>query len=205
MRIFNDFPRVTGGVPLVFMAAFLAVLPVSSMADEVTDSIKEATDAYEQGDHTGAIENLNYAVQLIQQQKGKALESLLPAAPDGWTAGDAESTAVGAAMFGGGVTAERRYTKGDSSISVQIVTDSPMLQGMMALFTNPMFASSSGGKMEKVAGQKVISSYDSTKQGGDYKIAVANRFLVTVTGDKVSKDEMDAFVEGIDFDAMEKS
>nr|HPQ97630.1 hypothetical protein [Thiolinea sp.] len=176
-----------------------------SAADEVTDSIKEATDAYEQGDHTSAIENLNYAVQLIQQQKGKALEALLPEAPDGWSAEEAESTAVGAAMFGGGVTAERRYTRGDSSISVQIVTDSPMLQGMMALFTNPMFAASNGGKMEKVAGQKVISSYDSSKQGGDYKIAVANRFLVTVTGDKVSKEDMETFVKGIDFDAMEKS
>lgn len=194
-----------------FRASVLAVacFAVSTFAapiqaDDVTDSIKEASEAYEKGDHNAAVASLNDAVQLIQQMKGKTLEGLLPAALEGWTAAAAESTAVGAAMFGGGVTAERRYTKGDSSVSVQIVTDSPMLQGMMALFTNPMFASSSGGKMEKVAGQKVISTYEEANQSGDFKIAVANRYLVTITGQKVTKDELKAYTEAIDFKQMKE-
>ncbi|SKA71078.1 hypothetical protein SAMN02745130_00777 [Thiothrix eikelboomii] len=172
-------------------------------ADDVTDSIQEASEAYAKGDNAKAIESLNYAVQLIQQAKAKNLEQLLPQPLSGWTANAAESTAVGAAMFGGGITVEKRYTKGDSSISIQIVTDSPMLQGMMALFANPMFATSSGGKLEKVAGQKAISTYDAANQGGDYQFAVANQYMVTVKGEKVSADEMAAYAEGIDFKKME--
>lgn len=172
-------------------------------ADDVTDSIQEATEAYAKGDNAKAIESLNTAVQLIQQAKAKNLEQLLPQAVSGWTAGQAESTAVGAAMFGGGITVEKRYTKGDSVISIQIVTDSPMLQGMMALFSNPMFATSSGGKLEKIAGQKVISTYDASNQSGEYQIAVANKYMITLKGEKVSAEEMNAYAEGIDFKKME--
>lgn len=186
-------------------ALVLSVVTVitSVQADDVTDSIQEASDAYAKGDNTKAIESLNTAVQLIQQAKAKSLEQLLPQAVSGWTAGQAESTAVGAAMFGGGITVEKRYTKGDSVISIQIVTDSPMLQGMMALFSNPMFATSSGGKLEKIAGQKVISTYDASNQSGEYQIAVANKYMITLKGEKVSAEEMNAYAEGIDFKKME--
>lgn len=188
-------------VGLLFLSVVASVHV--AQADEVTDSIQEATDAYAKGDNAKAIESLNYAVQLIQQAKAKNLEQLLPAPLSGWTAEKAESTAVGAAMFGGGITVEKRYTKGDSSINIQLVTDSPMLQGMMALFSNPMFATSAGGKLEKVAGQKVISTYDANNQSGEYQFAVANKYMITLKGEKVSAEEMKAYAEGIDFKKME--
>ncbi|HPY39948.1 MAG TPA: hypothetical protein PLM98_05485 [Thiolinea sp.] len=175
----------------------------SVQADDVTDSIQEATDAYAKGDKAKALESLNYAVQLIQQAKAQGLEALLPQPLTGWAAEKAESTAVGTAMFGGGITVDRRYTKGDGSVDIQIVTDSPMLQGMLTLFANPMFATASGGKLEKVAGQKVISTYDANTQSGEYQFAIANKYMVTVKGEKVSADEMKAYAEGIDFKKME--
>ena len=189
---------------LVAVLALSAIASFSSVqADDVTDSIQEASEAYAKGDHAKALEGLNYAVQLIQQAKAQGLEALLPQALAGWTAEKAESAAVGAAMFGGGITVDRRYTKGDSTINIQIVTDSPMLQGMLALFTNPMFATSSGGKLEKVAGQKAISTYNATNQGGDYQFVIANKYMVTVKGQKVTEADMKAYAEGIDFKKME--
>lgn len=182
---------------------FLSIATALVQADDVTDSIQEATEAYAKGDNAKAMESLNYAVQLIQQAKAKTLEALLPQPLSGWTAEKAESASVGAAMFGGGITIEKSYTRGDSKINIQIVTDSPMLQGMMALFTNPMFATSSGGKLEKVAGQKAISTYDATNQRGEYQFAVANKYMVTLKGEKVSADDMKAYAEGINFKKME--
>lgn len=181
----------------------LTLLVSSVQADDITDSIQEATDAYAKGDNSKAIESLNYAVQLLQQAKAKNLETLLPEPLSGWTAEKAESSAVGAAMFGGGITIDKRYSKGDSHINIQIVTDSPMLQGMLALFANPMFATSSGGKLEKVAGQKALSTYDPATQSGDYQFAVATKYMVTVKGEKASEDDMKAYAEGIDFKKME--
>ncbi|MEZ5476836.1 MAG: hypothetical protein R3E95_04920 [Thiolinea sp.] len=155
-----------------------AALPL--WADDVTDSIEEAKTAYADGDYAAAVENLNYAVQLLQQMKGEQLGKLLPEPLSGWEADEVESTAVGAAMFGGGLSAERTYRKDNSSVMIQVVTDSPMLQGMMAMFGNPMFAASSGGKMTKINGEKAIETYDRDGQDGGYKLMVDNRYLVTV-------------------------
>lgn len=181
------------------LALFMAVVSTSLLADDVTDSIQEATAAYESGDIATAVDSLNYAVQLLQQMKGASLAELLPEPLDGWSAEDAESASVGAAMFGGGLTAERSYRKDKSAVDIQIVTDSPMLQGMMAMFSNPMFAASSGGKMTKINGQKVILKYDQGSKDGEVQIMVKNRYMVTVSGDNVSEDELKAYVEAMDF------
>ncbi|PIE00387.1 MAG: hypothetical protein CSA79_03985 [Thiothrix nivea] len=181
------------------LALLLGVMSTPALADDVTDSIQEATKAYEAGDIAGAVEGLNYAVQLLQQMKGKVLAKLLPEPLEGWKAGEAESAAVGAAMFGGGLTAQRDYQKDKSRVKIQVVTDSPMLQGMMTMFSNPMFAASSGGKMTRINKQKAIVEYDSERQEGEIQIMVKNRYMVTVSGNKVSKDELKAYVDAIDF------
>ncbi|WP_028584963.1 outer membrane protein assembly factor BamD [Desulfogranum mediterraneum] len=167
-------------------------------ADEVEDVVKEAMEFYKQGDYSSAAGNLEYAAQLIRQKKGGQLESILPKALPGWTAEDASSQAMGAAMFGGGVTAERSFAKGDSRVTVQIVTDSPMLQGLMMLFSNPAYAMADGGKLERINGQKAIVKYGESGRDGDIKMIIANRFLVSVEGSQVSKDDLKAYAKGID-------
>lgn len=189
---------VSGGLSLL-----LAVMSAPVLADDVTDSIEEATKAYEDGDVATAVESLNYAVQLLQQMKGDALAKLLPEPLDGWAAGAAESTAVGAAMLGGGLTAERTYTKDKSRVSIQIVADSPMLQGVMAMFSNPMFATSSGGKMIKVNKQKAILKLDESGKGGEIQMMVNNRYMITLDGNQVSEEELLEYAGAIDFSKFE--
>jgi hypothetical protein len=186
---------ISAGMVLMLLAGIV-------YADEVEDSVKEAMEYYTEGDFSSAAGSLEYAAQLIRQKKGGELESFLPQPLPGWTAQDASSQAMGAAMFGGGVTAERAFTKGDSNVTVQIVTDSPMLQGMMMMFTNPMFAASDGGKLEKINRQKAIVKYTDGTRQGDIKIMVANRFLIMVEGQDVTKDDLKAYAGAIDFKKM---
>jgi hypothetical protein len=182
------------------LAAFVLVTTASvALADDVSDSVNEALQLYKDGKFSEAVNSLNYASQLIQQKKGASLEAVLPAALAGWTAEDATSQAAGAAMFGGGVTAERRYTKDTSSVKIQVVTDSPMLQAVMMMMSNPMFATSDGGKMETIGGQKAIVKVDNANKSGQVQIVVANRFLVTVEGEEITKDDITAYAKAIDF------
>lgn len=183
------------------LAAFILVTTTASvaLADDVSDSINEALQLYKDGKFSEAVNSLNYASQLIQQKKGASLEAVLPAALAGWTAEDATSQAAGAAMFGGGVTAERRYTKDTSSVKIQVVTDSPMLQAVIMMMSNPMFATSDGGKMETIGGQKAIVKVDNANKSGQVQIVVANRFLVTVEGEEITKDDITAYAKAIDF------
>jgi hypothetical protein len=171
-------------------------------ADDVTDSINEALKYYNEGKYSDAVGSLNYAAQLIGQKKGGQLEEFLPKPLDGWTAEDPGSQAAGAAMFGGGVTAERRYAKDSASVHVQIVTDSPLLQGMMMMFTNPMFAASDGGKLEKIKGQKAIVKYSDSDKEGKIDIVVANRFLITIEGNDVMKADLEGYAKAVDYDKL---
>ena len=182
-------------------AAFLFMSVVSSpvLADEVTDSVNEALKQYSNGEFADAVQSLDYAAQLIRQKKGGQLEAFLPKPISGWKAEDAKSQAMGSAMFGGGVTAERSYVKGDSRVNVKIITDSPMMQGMMMMFSNPMMATSDGGKLEKINGERAIVKYSNENKDGNINIVIAGRFLITVDGNDVGRQDLIAFAQGIDF------
>jgi hypothetical protein len=184
---------------LVFLgAAAFALGSAPLRADDVTDSVDEAMKAYKDGDYAMAASSLDAAAQLIRQKRAESFARFLPDAPSGWTAEDATTGAAGAAMFGGGITAERRYTKGDASVSVKMVTDSPMMSAVMMMMNNPMFLSSGeNGKLERIKGQKALVKHDGEE--GEINIAVAGTLLVTIEGDGVSAAEMKAFAEAVDY------
>jgi hypothetical protein len=175
----------------------------AARADEVEDSIQEATKAYQAGDYQGATSSLEYAAQLVRQKRGGALQTALPQPLGGWTAEDAKAEAVSAMMFGGMTSAERVYRKGDASITVRILTDSPMLQGMMGFFTNPAMAAAAGIKMQRIGDQKAMVKYDPATKGGEVTIVVANRFMVTVEGDGAEQQDLLSYAGAIDFKKLQ--
>ena len=183
----------------IAIAVLLLTIPSFVYADDVTDSINEALDAYKEGEYSAAVDSLNYASQLINQKKGDSLSLLLPEPLDGWSSKSSKSQAMGAAMFGGGITAERKYVKGKNNVSIEIVADSPMMQSVMMMFSNPMYATSDGGKLEKIKRQKAIVKFDAENDRGDIKIVVANRFLVTIKGNKTTLADLKAYAEAIDY------
>jgi len=145
--------KARGLVAVLFCSMVFAGV---AYGDDVTDAINEALKNYKDGKLSEALNSLSYASQLIGQKKGGDLQSFLPQPLSGWSAEEATSQATGAAMLGGGISAERRYNKDSSSVTVQIFTDSPMLQGMMMMLQNPAVVGSDGGKMEKIAGERAI-------------------------------------------------
>src|SRR5690606_19661944 len=177
----------------IVSAIALSVVP--AFADEIEDSIKEGLSAYGTGDLTAAKQALDYASQLIAQKNAEGLGSLLPEALAGWTAEDVEQNAGGMAMFGGGIQAARKYTKGDDTVDLQIVGDSPLLATWMPMLANPAMAAAVG-KVAKIGNQRVLQTKD-----GQVILVVANRFLVTVDGSGTIDDKM-AYASAIDFEAL---
>ncbi len=174
------------------------------IADDISDTLNEAIKSYENGEYTIAVEDINYALQLIQQKKSEGLAAHLPEPLEGWSAKKVESSSAGSGIFGGGIGANREYKKGSSKIKIEILTDSPILQSMMGLFSNPMFAMSDGGKLERINRQKAIVKYKEERERGEITIIVAKRFLVKVEGTKVSEDDLKAYAKMINFKKLEK-
>ena len=172
----------------------------TARADDVSDQIDKAVAAYRAHDNQAAITALEAASNMLHQARADALKALLPVPPPGWTADPAETSAVSAAMLGGGTSATGTYHNGEQRVQVQITTDSPMLMGMAALLSSPM-AAASGVKTVTVGGRPL--SY--TANDNSYMTLVADKIMVKVDGSRDTPEPtLRGFVASIDFAAMEK-
>ena len=190
---------------IILMLAFTLSSQSLRAEDNVLSTIKEATRQYEAGDYSGSASNLDYAAQLVRQQKSERMKALLPEPLSGWEGKEASAQALGAAILGGGVTVSREYKKGNASVSVEIVSDSPVLQSVLMMVNNPMFAGAGGGKLETLKGQRAIVKYDSSKKSGELYIVVASRFVITIKGRQVVREDLLAYGEAIDYRVLEKN
>ncbi|HHB75661.1 MAG TPA: hypothetical protein ENK84_03840 [Desulfobulbus sp.] len=172
--------------------------------DDVLSTIEQAVKQYKAGDLAGAASNVDYAAQLIRQKKSEKMKSLLPEPLTGWQAQEAGAQAMGTAVFGGGVTVSRKYTKGQAKVEVEIVSDSPVLQSVMMMLNNPMFAGAGGGTLEKIKGQRAIVKYNKGNHSGDVNIVVAGRFMVTVKGQNVQRADLIAYAGAVDYRGLRK-
>jgi hypothetical protein len=171
-------------------------------ADEITDSIDEALEYYKEGDFVEAANSLDYASQLMRQKRSGNLESFLPEPLAGWSAEDVSSKAAGPGYLGGMISAKRKYQKDQSSVTIELITDSPALQSMLMVFSNPAYASADGGKLIKIKRQKAVIKYHPSRKNGEINIVVAKQYLVTVKGRNVSKDDLVAYGSAIDYKTL---
>jgi len=181
----------------MFRATFFALLLMSAanpaLADEVTDTLSSALQAYEDGDIEYAIEELDYAKQLLQAMSAQALNTFLPEPPDGWTReiGESEMNA-GLAMFGGGIGAEADYTNGQETVTVRIMAENPMVTMFGGMIANATMA---GLKLHRVGREKFV--YDD----GELTGLIDNRILVQADG--ASAEVMISILENMDFEGLE--
>ncbi len=189
---------------LLILFCILFILPVTVQAvekDPVIQTIEKALSEYKNNDFSNAASSLDYASQLIRQKKGEALAKLLPAPLEGWSANEGSAQVTAASLFGGGLTAQKKYTKDASVVDIAIITDSPLLQSMIMMFSNPIFAASAG-QFELINGYKGIVNFQNN--GGDVNIVVNNRFLVTLKGRQLTRDDLINYAKTIDLEAISK-
>jgi hypothetical protein len=179
----------------IFLAVALAALPLSARADEVTDTLRSAIEAYEAGDVQYALEEITFAQQLLQAMKAEGLVAFLPPAPEGWSREVNTDMNDGMAMIGGGTGAEADYSDGDASFTLTLMADNPMVAAMAGMFANPMIMAASG-KITRVGRQKFLD------QDGDLTGLIDGRILVQASGADV--EVMLPVLEAIDFEGLGK-
>jgi hypothetical protein len=169
-------------------------------ADDVTDQINEALKAYQNHDMQAALAALDAATNLMRQVRAESLKTLLPPVPPGWTADDPESSAIGVALLGGGTTANRVYHNGSQRVEVQIMADSPMLQGLAAVLSSPL-AAVGAMKTVVVGGRRMSYAADENS----FMALVAEKVIVKIEGGKDTPEPtLKSFIGAIDFAAIEK-
>ena len=142
---------------------------------------------------------------MVLQKKSEQMRALLPEAPPGWETEKTKSQAVGAEMLGGGITISRTYSKGEATVHLEVIADSPMMRSVLMMTSNSVFASAGGGKLEKVKGNRAIVKYDGDDQKGDIYVVVDSRFVVTIKGRHVQREDLELFASIMDYDRLLKN
>ncbi|MGR3805869.1 hypothetical protein [Marinibacterium profundimaris] len=173
----------------VSVLSLSAALPAH--ADDVTDALQNAITSYEEGDIGYAMEELDYAKQLMASMKADALTGFLPEAPDGWTREVNTEMGAGLAMMGGGTGAEADYSSDSGSFTITLMADNPMVAGMAAALGN---AGAMGAKIERVGREKFMV------QDSEITGLIDKRILVQAKGDDI--DMMLDLLKSMDFKSL---
>ncbi|SMR70944.1 hypothetical protein SAMN04488030_0563 [Aliiroseovarius halocynthiae] len=166
--------------------------PGFAHADEVSDTLKSALTAYEEGDLSYALEELEFAKQLMQEMKTADLAKFLPEAPEGWTREVSTEVSAGMAIFGGGAGSEATYSDGSESFTITIMADNPMVGALSGMMQN---AGLMGMKLERVGRMKYLN------QDGELSGIVDGRILIQAKGTSI--ETMKTILTEIDHRALE--
>ena len=174
-------------------------------ADEILDAMNEAIKAYKEKEYAEAAESLDYAKQLIQQLRSEGIMKFLPEALPGWESKTAQTQSMG--MLGGMSGVEKEYWKpgtedqGEKRITINIMAESPIMQGMMAMF-NPMYAGAQGGKLQKIKRNKAIVTYNPDSRSGEVSVLVEKSYIVAIKGDSVDEKDLLDYAEAVDYKGL---
>ncbi|GHA14348.1 hypothetical protein [Oceanisphaera arctica] len=167
---------------------------------EIRQAITEGNRAYKAGELSQAAAQFDYVSTLIRQLQAGELGTLFPEPLTGWQAEKVDTQAGSAAFFGGGINASRRYRKDNASLELSITKDSPLLQTMAVLFTNPSMAAMGGYKVKRIKGQTAMMKEESNSR--ELQMLIANRILIQLRGRGVTEEDLNAYAEALDIEAL---
>ncbi len=179
-------------------ALMIGGLSVPAQADEIEDVLQMALEAYQAGDINAALEEIDYAAQLMTEIKAAGLSDFLPEALPDWSRTEGEQGgAAMAGMFGGGMSASAMYRKGDDFLEVRLMADNKMVTSMAMMFGNVAMMGSFG-QVKRIKRQKVLID-----EQGDLQAMIDSRILVTISGHAPVEDK-EAYFAALDISGLKE-
>ncbi|HMV39065.1 hypothetical protein [Plasticicumulans sp.] len=182
------------------LAVLVAALPLAQ-ADEVEDRVGRGLAAYRKGQYAEALQALAVASSAVQAKLAGEYRNLLPPAPAGWEAEDAEVRAitVPAADGGSGVQLSRRYFREEEELALEVAVDSPLIAGLDLMLSDPkLLASDPAVRPYRIGDNRGLIR----RHGDDLEVSVmvGRRVLVRVSGSNLKEDaEAESLLSSIDF------
>lgn len=157
------------------------VFACSIQAQDFNKDLAGARTAYS----GGKLDDARFAMQQMLQEldiiTGKEILKLLPARMQDQNVNTAQDDVSGSSGFVG-VTIHRDYGANDKNVSLDIITNSPLITSINALLSIPLIANTGDNKMMKIGGYKALVQKVSNGNGGsDYEVQLPlNNNLITL-------------------------
>ena len=179
----------------IWIAGAVLVCSMSVSADEFSELLDAATEAYQAGDLAAAYEDLSFAQQLLQKMQGEAFAELLPEALEGWTreVNTGDNAAMG--MLGGGVSVEGSYSGESGTFKISMMADNPGVMQMVGMYSNPQMLATMG-EVIRIRRQSFVIN-----RSGEISGVVGGRTLIQASG-RAPREDVLAHLEAMDFNAI---
>ena len=200
--------RLTQRLFTLSAAALLLSASTATPADDVTDQLDVAREAYEAGNLSQSVDELNYAIAQIQEQLNNSYVKLLPEPLAGWTAEAAAAQAGGMAILGGGTSMSRKYSNvSGGTVEIQVYANSPMIQGMSMMLSNPMLMQMDpSSKMYRYKGNKGVIKHAAGSSSYEISLLLKNTIMVQISGDGLAdKAPVVDYLKAMDLDAIKEA
>jgi hypothetical protein len=206
-------------VGLIFSAITGAILGLSGLSRTLTPpAISGTVNIPGQGSiDLGKLEAASKALEAAASQASEGngpsptdpdiLKTYLPVNIAGFTRTETRSSSGGiGGLQGSGV--EGRYSRGDSSLSVEVIDlgSAGALAGMAGAFNLKSSSESATGyeKVGKTDGRLTRESFETEGRRGEYSVLVADRFLIQANGAGVDMSQLKAAVGAVGTDRLER-
>lgn len=174
---------------LIFTLIVLALSYIAK-AQDFNTNIQTARQSYSSGN----LENSRFAMQQMLQEldiiSGKETLKILPITLAGLNAKVAEDEVSGAAGFAGAII-HREYESADKRITLEIISNSPLISSVNAILALPFIGAGSNGdqKVIKIDGYKALIQKGSDSVNPSYEIQVPlGSALITVKTENYADD-----------------
>ncbi|HLQ37978.1 MAG TPA: hypothetical protein VK348_09260 [Planctomycetota bacterium] len=201
-------------LPVVLL---LALLAVPAAAQKRAAAVKEPTfpealelakKAFDGKEYGSAVSALQAAIRELQKLQRTAILAAMPK-PAGFTFKDEERNDEAANPFAGGMsvlglTVDRHYTKGDDKhIDIEVMANSPMVQMMAVMFSNPALVKADGGEIVEYGVHKAILKKNGDN-GNELTILMYDKHVIKATSGGITVEELLAVIDQAMVDRMEK-
>ena len=185
---------------IVIMTFLFSDISISE-EDQVIQAVNEGIQKYNEQKYGEAAGQFEYAAQLAKQKKGEQIKDFVQSIEpiEGWVGNQATSQAMAGGFMGGGVNVDREFTKDSSRMNLTILSDSPLIQSVIMLFSNPAMAAASGGELSTINGERVVVKFDPNNNSGEVKSVIDGKYLFTLDGRDVSKDDLTNQTKNVNF------
>lgn len=194
---------------LAALAASTLMLASPAHSQSVPEQIELGLELYLDGEYGAAITELEFAINDIRSAMSDGIAGTFPAAPPGWTGMEVSSSgesAVVIGMLGGGTVLEKQYVEdgGEGSIEATLMLDSPMAQGLGAMFSNPaLIGAQPNAERVRVGRETATLTWEAAQGRAEAMMMLDGRILVRVEGSNLSSaDPVRDLLQSWDLDAL---
>lgn len=175
---------------------------------ETSVTIDQAKQNYLNRNLAGAISDLTRALELINQELLKQLESGFPAPPNDWKA-DPPMSQVTKTAYATGLVSKCKYYKlgGGQSIDIEFQTHAPKISNIKMAFLNPSMLNQMGDgvKIATVSERRCIERYDVIDKFAELIFIPTSSLMITIRGwDMKNTSVVAKFAESIKWKILEE-